>query len=118
MFAWQRGAAGRLRVALRPAAAGRVATAASPPATAAAAGVQQQQRRTITINGRYYDPFHPLHIMGMLTLMLAGGCVKMIIERRERVAARNDYERQLAAAVAAERRAEADAEAKPSRGGA
>jgi hypothetical protein len=70
------------------------------------AGVQQQQKRSITINGRYYDPFHPLHIMGMLTLMIAGGCVKMILERRERVKVREEYERQLAAA---DRQAEAEA---------
>lgn len=83
--------------------------AAALPATMPApwrAGVQQQQKRSITINGRYYDPFHPLHIMGMLTLMIAGGCVKMILERRERVKVREEYERQLAAA---DRQAEAEA---------
>lgn len=69
------------------------------PARAAA----QQQRRTLTINGRYYDPFHPLHMMGILTLMIAGGCVKMILERRERVRVREEYQRQL---VAADREAE------------
>ncbi len=66
----------------------------------------RQQKRAITINGRYYDPFHPLHLMGMLTVMLAGGCVKMILERRERVKVREEYERQLAAA---DREAEATA---------
>ena len=82
--------------------------AAAPPVIVPApgrAGVRQQTR-AITINGRYYDPFHPLHIMGMLTVMIAGGCVKMILERRERVKVREEYQRQLAAA---DREAEAEA---------
>jgi hypothetical protein len=82
--------------------------AAAPPVIVPAHGRagMRQQKRAITINGRYYDPFHPLHIMGMLTVMLAGGCVKMILERRERVKVREEYERQLAAA---DREAEATA---------
>ena len=59
------------------------------------APVFRQPARSIMINGRYYDPFHPLHTMGALTVLISFGCVKMIIERRERVKQREEYERQL-----------------------
>ena len=96
------------RTALGSAVALPTAAFAAP----ARAGVQQQ-RRTLMINGRYYDPFHPLHMMGMLTVMIAGGAVRMILERRERVRVREEYQRQL---TAADR--EAEAEAKQRREGA
>ena len=95
MFAWRAG--GRLLRSRNTLGAPLLPATPGPLVKPAHAGMQQQ-KRTIMINGRYYDPFHPLHIMGMLTLMIAGGCVKMILERRERVKAREEYERQLVAA--------------------
>ena len=34
-------------------------------------------------------------MMGVLTVMISIGCCKMIVERRQRVKAREEYERQL-----------------------
>lgn len=90
MFAWR--ATGQLLRPRKGLCSPAAASAANPVSVRASV---QQQKRAITINGRYYDPFHPLHIMGMLTVMIAGGCVKMILERRERVRVRAEYERQL-----------------------
>ena len=69
-----------------------------------APAVFRQPVRTIMINGRYYDPFHPLHMMGALTVMISIGCCKMIVERRQRVKAREEYERQLHMAMREEER--------------
>jgi len=50
------------------------------------------------------DFFHPLHVMGTLTLMIAGGCANLMYTRSKQAAERAEYERQLTVAVKGEQR--------------